>query len=571
MSHAHVDRSTDERGANVVSIKAIDAGSVKPADILMTSELATRPRKPANLAAEVAAFCELSALLAIDAQRTLKRFLELAIILCDAGSAGISLLDTDAAGKSVFRWDTLAGPLAVHLNDTTPRYFSPCGLCLDAGRTILVDRPTRAFDYFSSAVKPLMEALIVPLYDTGGLALGTIWIVCHDANRFDAEDARVMEQLAIQMVLALKVRQAQSDAARTLAEVKSLREANASLIDDGAFLRGILESSGDCIKVLDLDGRMLFMSPGGQREMEVDDFALVRGKLWTNYLDEGGRQAAKDALDLAKEGGIGRFRASAHTAKGTPKYWDVQVTPILNEVGALKQLLAISRDVSEEYKAEKQRDLLANELEHRIRNTLTMVSAIVSQTFRAASSNDDAVASVLERISALSRAQDILRKTTWTSAAMEDLMEGALAPHRTGDARYRLSGPNIFLSAKQSLSLSLAVHELATNATKYGALSDDAGHVEASWGVENIGEKAMFRFDWTEIGGPPVRKPERRGFGSRLIEMTLASDFDGGFGIEYAPSGVHCHVSSSLSRVQYGPADRLLGALSQADSRASPL
>jgi PAS domain S-box-containing protein len=556
MAHAQADRSTDERGANVVSIKADDVGSVKPADILMTSELATRPRKPANLAAEVAAFCELSALLAIDPQRTLKRFLELAIILCDAGSAGISLLDTDADGKPVFRWDTLAGPLAVHLNGTTPRYFSPCGLCLDAGRTILVDRPTRAFDYFSSAVKPLMEALIVPLYDTGGLPLGTIWIVCHNAKRFDAEDARVMEQLAIQMVLALKVRQSQSDAARALAEVESLREANASLIDDGAFLRGILESSGDCIKVLDLEGRTLFMSPGGQRVMEVDDFTVIRGQPWTNFLEGEGRQAAEDALVLARDGGIGRFRASANTAKGTPKHWDVQVTPILNEIGAPKQLLAISRDVSEENKAEKHRTLLANELEHRIRNTLTMVSAIVRQTFRGASSKEDAVSSVLERIAALSRAQDILRKTTWTSAAMEDLMAGALAPHLTGDGRYRLAGPNIFLSAKQSLALALAVHELATNATKYGALSNNAGYVEASWGVEDIDGKATFRFDWTEIGGPLVRKPERRGFGSRLIEMTLASDFDGGFGIEYAASGVHCHVLSSLSSLSGGPADR---------------
>jgi two-component sensor histidine kinase len=81
------------------------------------------------------------------------------------------------------------------------------------------------------------------------------------------------------------------------------------------------------------------------------------------------------------------------------------------------------------------------------------------------------------------------------------------------------------------------------------------GHVEASWGVEDIGGKAMFRFDWTEIGGPPVRQPEPRGFGSRLIEMTLASDFDGGFGMEYAPSGVHCHVLSSLSSLQSGPVD----------------
>ncbi|WP_164304794.1 GAF domain-containing protein, partial [Streptococcus pneumoniae] len=84
---------------------------------------------------------------------------------------------------------------------------SPCALCLDAGRTILVSRPCEAFDYFNAAEQPLMEGLVVPLYDTGGLPLGTLWVVHHDAGKhFDAEDARLMEQLAVQLVLALKLR-----------------------------------------------------------------------------------------------------------------------------------------------------------------------------------------------------------------------------------------------------------------------------------------------------------------------------------------------------------------------------
>ncbi|MGA7324209.1 MAG: sensor histidine kinase [Rhodomicrobium sp.] len=106
------------------------------------------------------------------------------------------------------------------------------------------------------------------------------------------------------------------------------------------------------------------------------------------------------------------------------------------------------------------------------------------------------------------------------------------------------------LSPRHSLSLALAVHELATNAAKYGALSNNAGYVEVSWSIETIDGEARFRFDWKEMDGPPVVKPERRGFGSRLIEQILAGDFDKESRIEYAPSGVHCSVTSSLKSLQ---------------------
>jgi PAS domain S-box-containing protein len=524
---------------------------IRPADVLITAELFSRPRKAPNLAAEVKAFCELSALLLGEPQRAVKRFLELAISLCDAGSAGLSLLDADPEGEPVFRWDALAGPLEIHLNGTTPRNFSPCGMCLDAGHTILVSRPFRVFDYFKIAVKPLMEGLVVPLYDTGGIPLGTVWIVHHDVTkRFDAEDARVMEQLAIQMVLALKVSHNRSNEAKTLAEVSVLRAENASLINDGAFLNGVLKSSGDCIKVLDLEGRMLFMSPGGLKVMEVDDFALLRGQLWTDFWQDEGRQAAIEALEAARAGGTGRFRGFADTIKGTPKYWDVQITPMLDGTGSPKHLLVISRDVTDERNAEENRNFLARELEHRVRNTLAMVSAIVSQTFRGNASKEDSLKSVLARITALGRSHEILMRRSWTSASIVDVIEAALAPHRTGQGRYQVSGPDITISARHSLSFALALHELATNAAKYGALSNDVGRVEVSWRVQNGDGADGFRFDWRETGGPPVVQPERQGFGSRVIERTLASDFDGQSGIEYAPSGVHCFVTSTLKSLK---------------------
>ena len=135
----------------------------------------------------------------------MQRFLELTVELCDAGSACWSRLGHNDAGEEVFWWDALAGELSPYVGRSTPRNFSSCGLCLDAGKIILVSRPARLFTYFDDVDVPIAEAMIVPVHDTGGVALGTIWVVHHNEEKFDASDARVVEELAIQLVLALKL------------------------------------------------------------------------------------------------------------------------------------------------------------------------------------------------------------------------------------------------------------------------------------------------------------------------------------------------------------------------------
>jgi two-component sensor histidine kinase len=181
------------------------ADGLAPEDVLATEEMLARPRKTADLAAEVAAFRELSALMAVDPARVVQRFLELALVLCGAGSSGLSVLAEDGRGEPVFRWDALAGAFAPYVGGTTPRRFSPCGLCLDRDATILVSRPARVFRYFEAAEPEIVEGLVVPVRGIDAAPpLGTLWVVHHDRRgRFDAEDARVMEELAVQMTLAL--------------------------------------------------------------------------------------------------------------------------------------------------------------------------------------------------------------------------------------------------------------------------------------------------------------------------------------------------------------------------------
>lgn len=132
--------------------------------------------------------------------RAIPRFMEMALELCDAGSAGLSVLAKAEDGSEIFRWDALAGQLASHVGGTTPRHFSPCGLCLDQAAPVLVSRPARLFTYFEQVDPPIIEALIVPLFDAGGVPLATIWVIAHDdQHKFDAEHARIMTQLASQL------------------------------------------------------------------------------------------------------------------------------------------------------------------------------------------------------------------------------------------------------------------------------------------------------------------------------------------------------------------------------------
>jgi two-component sensor histidine kinase len=177
-------------------------------DILVTAQLYARPARRAALNAELEAHRELSCAMTVDPILAIERFLELALELCPAaGSAGLSELSTSESGEEVFSWTAIRGALASFTGGTTPRNFSPCALCLDHHHTILVDRPARLFTYFNEAGPEIVEGLVVPLYDTGKRPIGTLWVTSHEAGKgFDATDARIMEQLAVQLVLAIKLR-----------------------------------------------------------------------------------------------------------------------------------------------------------------------------------------------------------------------------------------------------------------------------------------------------------------------------------------------------------------------------
>lgn len=210
--------------------RSVDA-DCQPVDLVITRAALPDAKRAPNLRAEAAAFCELSRVLADDPQVALARTLEIAQHLCHAGSAGLSLLRHERPGQTMMHWEAVSGAMAAYEGTDTPRHSCPCGLCLDAGITILVSRPARAFACLQQAQPSIVEELVVPLRDNSGAALGTCWLVHHDrAHSFSSEDARVVEQLAHQLVLALKLLEHERERQHALALLQSHHVAQRNLL-----------------------------------------------------------------------------------------------------------------------------------------------------------------------------------------------------------------------------------------------------------------------------------------------------------------------------------------------------
>ena len=593
----------------------------------------------------------------------------------------------------------------------------------------------------------------------------------------------------------------------------------ADRVSPTALLQAVLSASDDCVKVLDLDGSLLFMSEGGKRVMEVDDFDVLNGCPWPDFWTQEGNVAARKAIESAASGQSARFKGSAKTARGNERFWDVQVLPIFDSAGKPSHLLSISRDISEAHNAraevekliaaekeaakaeadtlrrllldapgfmcvlegpdhvfkitnkaylqlvghrdligipvrkafpeiegqgffelldrvyetgeafvgrsvsfavqrtldsehteaflnfvyqpitnangdvtgifvegsdvtdlkdveialrrkelqleialeaagmgvwectvvdgqfvnieedetarkllhrlpeeaatyasfvsrvhpddrlslatsalealetesnglldvqyrmleradmpsrwiharaktvrsdgvtkfvgtvrdvsdrkddEARQQMVSGELQHRIKNLLAMVGAIATQTLRG-----DDIADRREvfnaRLHVLAQAQNMLMANTLESTGIHETLRAALAPHGGSDGRFDIDGSHFEMTPKQSLSMALTLHELATNATKYGALSNDVGRVRISWHLtKTSGGKQDLNFVWQESGGPVVSEPKTKGFGSRLISRVLAADFSGDVRIIYPSQGVVCTLVAKI-------------------------
>ena len=230
------------------------------------------------------------------------------------------------------------------------------------------------------------------------------------------------------------------------------------------------------------------------------------------------------------------------------------VSGVRDADGKLAQLVAVVTDITGRKRAEAQRELLMHELNHRVKNTLATVQSVAALTLRHAESPAQAREVLDQRLVALSRAHDVLTRENWESAGLREVVANTAAAYA---GRFEVEGPDLRLRPGAVLSLSMALHELATNAVKYGALCNDQGKVAIRWGCDrgadgNDHAPVRFHLRWTETGGPPAHAPMRRGFGSRLIEEGLAHDLGAAVRMDFTDSGLVCELDAPLQEVVSG-------------------
>ncbi|WP_334163623.1 CHASE domain-containing protein [Phenylobacterium sp.] len=208
--------------------------------------------------------------------------------------------------------------------------------------------------------------------------------------------------------------------------------------------------------------------------------------------------------------------------------------------------VAAEVEVAARRESEQQRELLVGELNHRVKNTLATVQSIAAQTLREGKSLAATRESFESRLLALSETHNLLTRDHWRGAGLRELVEVELAPYAGARNRIDVTGEEVWLAPDTALALGMALHELATNALKYGALSGEEGRVEIAWTLRQQDGSDWLKLVWEERGGPPVTPPSRRGFGSRLIETGLRRQLRGHVDLAFRPQGVCCTIDLPL-------------------------
>ncbi|MGH6794217.1 MAG: HWE histidine kinase domain-containing protein [Methylocella sp.] len=342
-------------------------------------------------------------------RNVLQQLADTALSLCHAHSAGISLL---AENEKRFYWPAIAGQWASHIGGGTPRDFGPCGTVLDRNAAMLFSHPERYFPYLASIEPRIEEGLLIP-FNADGAPVGTLWIIAHDASRrFDAEDLRVMTNLTRFAAAAYQTLQAEDAAVDRETEFRALA-------DNMSQFAWMADSSGWIYwynqRWFDYTGTTLKEMQGWrwQKVHHPDHVGRVVQKI-QHCFDTG--EPWEDTFPLRSKDGEYRWFLS-------------RALPIRNERGSVVRWFGTNTDITERLRAEEQRMLLVDELNHRVKNTLATVQGIAAQTLRMAGVDPNVRETFESRLIALSNAHDILTKESWEGAEIHDIVARTLEPH----------------------------------------------------------------------------------------------------------------------------------------------
>ena len=379
----------------------------------------------------------------------------------------------------------------------------------------------------------------IPITANGG-AVGKFMTYYDSARAFDPETIELAVTVARQLGFSLE---------RAEAEI-SRRAALEALRESEERLRAVFNSSAVGVAILTPDARFIEANDAfsGISGYSGEELRSRNSASLTHPDDCASMQAHIDDL-LAGRSPSFVIEKRYRRKDGSIIWVQNSVSLTHDDVGRPLHLVKLVQNITERKTAEKRQRLMVDELNHRVKNTLATVQSFAVQTLRSAPTMAEGRKAFEARLIALSKTHDVLTRQHWEGADVREVIDEAIAAYRghSGHGRFRLEGPELILQPKAALALSLALHELATNAVKFGALSNHTGGIDIEWTVTR--QPQRFRLLWAEIGGPKVEPPGRRGFGSRLVERGLSQDLAGDVRLDFATDGVMCSIDAPLHEV----------------------
>ncbi|MBP0446357.1 PAS domain S-box protein [Roseomonas sp. SSH11] len=323
--------------------------------------------------------------------------------------------------------------------------------------------------------------------------------------------------------------------------------------------RRILESATEyAIFSLDFTGGITDWNTGARRILGYDA-AEILGRSGEVFFTHEDREQGAFVAELCNALEEGRaINERWHVRKDGSRFWaSGMMLPLLDREGRPQGFLNILRDGTDLHDRMQRKATLLAEMQHRVKNILTLAQSLAVQTQRYAKTPASFQADFTARLVALARSHDVLTANEWSGAPLDEILRRSLAPHGGPPSRVSLHGLPFRLPSTTAITLGLAFHELATNATKYGALSTPEGQLEVRWDLQRglDGQRGL-RIAWRERGGPPVTPPERQGFGSRLLEEGLAYQLGGTVRLRFAPEGLECEICFPLPQQAMPDLDR---------------
>jgi len=329
-------------------------------------------------------------------------------------------------------------------------------------------------------------------------------------------------------------------------DITESKAAEVRLRDQEERVRAILNSLIAFVTMLTPEGVIIEVNESALAVANLTASDVVGKYFWDTYWwshDSDAREELRRCVLSAAKGERVRHDTSVRISGDERITVANMLAPVVDENGMVTHVVASGFDISDRKKAEQHREMLVSELSHRVKNSLATVQTIASHSLREASDLESFRETFVGRLMAISKCHDLLVDTSRSQADISQLVRDQVLPYAQGglDQQVSMSGAPMVLGPEAAHTFGLILHELATNAAKYGALSTEQGRVDIKWRRASDPDQHMAEFTWVETGGPPVEPPTRRGFGSVLIEQSLSHSLGGQSKIEYRPEGLWAH------------------------------